>query len=861
MGDIEDTLKSKSDGAFGGFISDPDFKKPDIFHQEEKSLNIPHWNPDEVDILKSTDVECPVCHKKIEIPEYDHVTRTDALKQHIEEKHGIKKDIDKADPHKLVGEDIDTKIHQHMADFLSDELADYLKEKNPRELDPAKFEAWKTKRAKIRKGLSELISDIEKAKPELGSGKRFEQLSGKLEDKDAKDPDALAAYIGRKKYGKKKFQGLAAGGKKMEKAVDKTGFNPKHIRLNRVGYFTNPESSGGDDFQIDREDFAKIKELQDKGYWFTAPNTGKRMKKIKTIPKKMEKGEPSYVPEKVEKGGLPKDWKNCTQCGTEMTPAEAIGGPVCMKCSRKNQAKVTGRSLPKHVRKALGQIILTISKEIEAEIAKSLPFHSTKEEGENLWGGKKEVVRVKVPAGKGYLQAPKPGNYYTARDIAERERLDIVPEEMKKAKEEKCLVNPAKERAALRVRKAIILTDKQLGKSFEPVTDEILFKAFGSEEAIPDLMKDDRMSQEFFVRGLERASLFDENPIIYVCKLWYGDAKFEKAAEGKKQLIPGALLGGGIGSLLGHPLAGAAIGAGAGTLADKLLPKKDEKMEKDLVSDVAGTPSGKDVMSAAERSRDKAHEVAFGKSEDDIVPWTKAEFNDIIKKVFNEGSLPGALIGGGIGSLVGHPVAGAAIGAGAGSIAADKLKEKKEVPESTESSETSKSLDDIQKIGPAGLAAIGAVGEAAPKVGRGISTATPEEIDIHVGKHPSTSTRTPTVEKPQTLEKSDGAPKMIKDKCVKLCKAIVKIENSSDDLSTLTDEQFSRALIQSMFDIEKAVAEPIDSKYSPKERKPTTDFGGESEVSHNPTTADPSVLMPATQSKIVRVKDDSTKEK
>jgi hypothetical protein len=41
-----------------------------------------------------------------------------------------------------------------------------------------------------------------KKKPKLGTGKRF------------KDPKALAAAIGRKKYGKAKFQKLAAKGKK-----------------------------------------------------------------------------------------------------------------------------------------------------------------------------------------------------------------------------------------------------------------------------------------------------------------------------------------------------------------------------------------------------------------------------------------------------------------------------------------------------------------------------------------------------------------------------------------------------------------------------------------------------------------------
>jgi hypothetical protein len=50
-------------------------------------------------------------------------------------------------------------------------------------------------------------------KPKLGTGKRFQQLSSKLARKGADDPDALAAWIGRKKYGKKKFQKLARGGK------------------------------------------------------------------------------------------------------------------------------------------------------------------------------------------------------------------------------------------------------------------------------------------------------------------------------------------------------------------------------------------------------------------------------------------------------------------------------------------------------------------------------------------------------------------------------------------------------------------------------------------------------------------------
>jgi len=42
---------------------------------------------------------------------------------------------------------------------------------------------------------------------------RFARLSGDLASKGAKDPDALAAWIGRKKYGKEKFAKMAASGR------------------------------------------------------------------------------------------------------------------------------------------------------------------------------------------------------------------------------------------------------------------------------------------------------------------------------------------------------------------------------------------------------------------------------------------------------------------------------------------------------------------------------------------------------------------------------------------------------------------------------------------------------------------------
>lgn len=53
---------------------------------------------------------------------------------------------------------------------------------------------------------------------DLGSGARFAALKKKLSSRKGKgkveDPAALAAFIGRKRYGKTRFQKMAAAGKK-----------------------------------------------------------------------------------------------------------------------------------------------------------------------------------------------------------------------------------------------------------------------------------------------------------------------------------------------------------------------------------------------------------------------------------------------------------------------------------------------------------------------------------------------------------------------------------------------------------------------------------------------------------------------
>lgn len=52
------------------------------------------------------------------------------------------------------------------------------------------------------------------AKAKLGTGARFKALKKKLGKKGARSPGALAAWIGRRKYGKAKMAKLSARGRR-----------------------------------------------------------------------------------------------------------------------------------------------------------------------------------------------------------------------------------------------------------------------------------------------------------------------------------------------------------------------------------------------------------------------------------------------------------------------------------------------------------------------------------------------------------------------------------------------------------------------------------------------------------------------
>jgi len=58
------------------------------------------------------------------------------------------------------------------------------------------------------------------AKAKLGSGVRFKRLANTMAREGVEDPDAVAASIGRKKYGNKKMQGMAEKGKKRKEERD-----------------------------------------------------------------------------------------------------------------------------------------------------------------------------------------------------------------------------------------------------------------------------------------------------------------------------------------------------------------------------------------------------------------------------------------------------------------------------------------------------------------------------------------------------------------------------------------------------------------------------------------------------------------
>lgn len=62
--------------------------------------------------------------------------------------------------------------------------------------------------------MAKLTEAAEAREMQLGGGGRFARLKGQLAKKGAENPGALAAWIGRRKYGAARFAELAAKGRK-----------------------------------------------------------------------------------------------------------------------------------------------------------------------------------------------------------------------------------------------------------------------------------------------------------------------------------------------------------------------------------------------------------------------------------------------------------------------------------------------------------------------------------------------------------------------------------------------------------------------------------------------------------------------
>jgi len=108
------------------------------------------------------------------------------------------------------------------------------------------------------------------ASPTMEGGEKFAALSKKLSQKPGvKDPDALAAAIGRKKYGKEKFQKMAAAGRSEELAFCAEGLSI----VERAGYALEGDATDPDDVVEALESLARQEggELAQRVQRFLAP--------------------------------------------------------------------------------------------------------------------------------------------------------------------------------------------------------------------------------------------------------------------------------------------------------------------------------------------------------------------------------------------------------------------------------------------------------------------------------------------------------------------------------------------------------------------------------------------------------------
>lgn len=259
----------------------------------------------------------------------------------------------------------------------------------------------------------------------------------------------------------------------------------------------------------------------------------------------------------------------------------------------------------KHLKKSVDDLIGVIER-------KSLPFHSTREDAEDLWSGKyggtkKPVVKVRVPKGKGYIQAREPGDYYTARHIAERENLEIVPENMQKGKplsrekyaemrerqEARRIVAKDPRTLTYHEKKVLGVKKSESNPLRQKALESVQKQTVGGEKLIPfDSPEGQKILREQAKKENKEIAEYEHQRAEARKKAFSSvqkaisltEQQIEKSKKAEKGII-GTGAGAGIGAALAGPVGAALGGIGGGVLEDTVRggmggEEKSEKSKK-----------------------------------------------------------------------------------------------------------------------------------------------------------------------------------------------------------------------------------------------------------------------------------------
>jgi hypothetical protein len=417
----------------------------------------------------------------------------------------------------------------------------------------------------IEKGIGDMDDDVQDLPLPPGvSAKEYKDFvrnlgkvthAPKKDNKDLKKAvDAMIEHLDK-----------SAGGKKMDKSSGGFDMNSEDEEKTKLIH----QLEGHRDIVTAPEQFS-VQELRRKLARYKTPKVEKSANlKNRKFPGDcsycghQHRGSCSECPEcqekknkKVEKSGV-----TLTPGGTASTFAPGYKGPKGTGNTVDNKHKVTNENslfrVDAKMRKALGEIVGVLAIEMQEEIHKS---HGDQSRQFDMSGKGKVhpyIAELEAKRNKDAKSPYKFGEDINTNLIGKSDTSkklgfgkittdsELTTSELKARHQDEvrqpdysdklhAKINPSKEKAALRVRKAIILSEQQLGKSFEPVDDITLVTAYKSWDAIPDLCKSDRMPQEFFTHALERASMFEDKPLDFIGKIWYGDTAFEKMVKDEK---------------------------------------------------------------------------------------------------------------------------------------------------------------------------------------------------------------------------------------------------------------------------------------------------------------------------------------